>query len=94
MKISFNHIAREAKRRTAWTFIPSPWKFLESIEDLETKWNLEIDVGSQQVDNLLLFSRCHVQLFVTPWTVARQAPLSMGFPRQGVVAISVSRGSS
>ena len=25
--------------------------------------------------------RC-VQLFVTPWTVARQAPLSMGFSRQ------------
>ena len=24
----------------------------------------------------------HVQLFVTPWTVARQAPLSMGFSRQ------------
>ena len=24
----------------------------------------------------------HVQLFVTPWTVARQAPLSLGFPRQ------------
>ena len=23
-----------------------------------------------------------VQLFVTPWTVARQAPLSMEFPRQ------------
>ena len=27
-----------------------------------------------------LFSR--VQFFVTPWTVARQAPLSMGFSRQ------------
>ena len=26
------------------------------------------------------FSR--VQLFATPWTVARQAPLAMGFPRQ------------
>ena len=25
---------------------------------------------------------CHVQLFVTPWTTACQAPLSMGFPRQ------------
>ena len=25
----------------------------------------------------------HVQLFVTPRTVARQAPLSLGFPRQG-----------
>ena len=24
----------------------------------------------------------HVQLFATPWTVARQAPLFMGFPRQ------------
>ena len=24
----------------------------------------------------------HVQLFVTPWTIARQAPLSMEFPRQ------------
>ena len=26
---------------------------------------------------------CHVQLFVTPWTVACQVPLSMGFFRQG-----------
>ena len=24
----------------------------------------------------------HVQLFATPWTVAHQAPLSIGFPRQ------------
>ena len=24
----------------------------------------------------------HVQLFVTPWTIARQAPLSLGFTRQ------------
>ena len=27
-------------------------------------------------------SLSHVQLFVTPWTVARQAPLSMKSPRQ------------
>ena len=26
---------------------------------------------------------CLHGLFVTPWTVARQTPLSMGFPRQG-----------
>ena len=25
----------------------------------------------------------HVRLFVTPWTVARQASLSVGFSRQG-----------
>ena len=31
---------------------------------------------------LLLLSLYHVRLFVTPWTVASQAPLSMGFPRQ------------
>ena len=24
---------------------------------------------------------CYVQLFVTPWTIAHQAPLSMEFPR-------------
>ena len=24
----------------------------------------------------------HVQFFAIPWTVARQTPLSMGFPRQ------------
>jgi len=24
----------------------------------------------------------HVQLFMTPWTIARQAPLSVGFSRQ------------
>ena len=30
--------------------------------------------------SVLLLS--HVRLFETPWTVARQAPLSMGFPRQ------------
>ena len=41
------------------------------------------------------FSR--VQLFVTPWTTACQAPLSMEFSRQRIlewVAISLSRGSS
>ena len=24
----------------------------------------------------------HIRLFASPWTVARQTPLSMGFPRQ------------
>ena len=33
--------------------------------------------------NLCVLSRfSHVQLFATPWTVACQALLSMGFPRQ------------
>ena len=29
-----------------------------------------------------VFRLSHVRLFETPWTVARQAPPSMGFPRQ------------
>ena len=39
----------------------------------------------------------HVQLFATPWTLACQAALSMGFPRQEYwsgFAISFSRGTS
>ena len=39
----------------------------------------------------------HVQLFVTPWTIAYQALLSMGFSRQEYwsgVALSFSRGFS
>ena len=35
---------------------------------------------SQESESVNRFSR--VQLFVTPWTIAHQAPLSMGFPRQ------------
>ena len=31
---------------------------------------------------MLLLSHCHIRLFGTPWTVARQAPLSTGFSRQ------------
>ena len=30
----------------------------------------------------MLSSFSHVQLFATPWTVARQAPLSTGFSRK------------
>ena len=40
-------------------------------------------------------SLSHVRFFVTPWTVACQAPPSMGFSRQEYwVAISFCRGSS
>ena len=43
------------------------------------------------------YSFRHVRLFSTPWTIALQAPLSVGFSRQGYcewVAISFSSGSS
>ena len=31
---------------------------------------------------VVVWSQSHVPLFVTPWTVAHQASLSVGFPRQ------------
>ena len=36
----------------------------------------------------------HVQLFITLWTTAHQAPLSMGFSSQEWVAVPSSRGPS
>ena len=35
-----------------------------------------------KVKKVKVKSLSHVQLFVTPWTVAHQAPPSVGFPRQ------------
>ena len=34
------------------------------------------------MDEVELCVLSHVQLFATPWIAARQAPLSVGFPRQ------------
>ena len=45
-----------------------------------------IPAGHSYLMALLSACTCvlsHVQLFATPWTVAHQAPLSMGFSRQG-----------
>ena len=46
---------------------------------------------------VLVLSRCRVQLFATPWTVACQAPLSMGILQAKIlewVAMPSSRESS
>ena len=54
---------------------------------LQLGWTLNI---------LLLLFSCLVMpnSFATPWTVAHQAPLSMGFPRQESWSELPSRGSS
>ena len=39
-------------------------------------------IGKQRDFTLKVKSLSHVRLFATPWTVAYQAPLSMGFSRQ------------
>ena len=49
----------------------SPWSYRGLYM---TEWWSRHKIGNKQI-------LC-VQFFVTPWTVARPAPLSMGFPRQ------------
>ena len=63
-----------------------PYMSLKNICIIDLRWKKK---------KVKLFSS--VWLFATPWTVARQAPPSMGFFRQEYwsgVAISFSRGSS
>ena len=44
------------------------------------QWAGFLDINLSFVVVIQLLSP--VQIFATPWTVAHQAPLSMGFPRQ------------
>ena len=55
------------------------------------------DCSSSMVKDQCAWSLSRVQLFVTPWSVARQAPLSMGIHQARIlewVAVPSSRGSS
>ena len=55
-----------------------------------------MDILSFFHHTITMCALCHTQLFVTSWTAAQQAPVSMGFPRQEYwsrVATSVSNGS-
>ena len=50
--------------------------------EAETTWFLEAACHKVHSKGSEVKSFSHVQLFATPWTVACQAPLSMGFSRQ------------
>ena len=62
------------------------WKFARRINRLEMLAKVYIGILSLKVVeeefHLKVKSLSCVQLFVTPWTVANQASLSMGFSRQ------------
>ena len=66
---------------TGWLLLLSPPLFLHCI-----LWNNTAPIGRDDVQevakarSVLMLS--HVQLFVTPWTIAQQAPLSMELSRQ------------
>ena len=56
-----------------------PWT--EDPGGLQSRGHKQLNV-TEQLLLLLLSHFSHVRLFATPWTVAHQAPPSMGFPRQ------------
>ena len=65
---------------------------VKMIQNLENKMELQINRLETKIDKMQemfnndmsewVKSLSHIWLFVTPWTVAHQAPLSMGFSRQ------------
>ena len=69
-------------------FIKAEWGWKISAEENESICRIEGKLWGKEevfheVEVSLLFSQLScVWLFVTPWTIARQAPLSMGFSRQ------------
>ena len=72
------HLSVEIFRQEYWTGLPFP-----SQGDSPNPGNELVSLASLFAflqSFFCLFSR--VQLFVTPWTVAHQAPLSMGSFRQ------------
>ena len=44
---------------------------------------VKLDQPQYLYQYIVVQSLSHVRLFATPWTVARQPPLSMGFSQQG-----------
>ena len=72
---------QEQNQHLSWTYFPQNWCSKGSRCE-ETYWwaSLSILIDSNVCSGAQSLS--HVCLFVTPWTVACQAPLSMGFSRQ------------
>ena len=74
MDMSLNELQELMMDREAWHGgIHGVTKSLTWLSDW-TKLNWNLDVYTQSLS--------HLQLLVTPWTVASQTPLSMEFPRQ------------
>ena len=77
-EVPFNTKSKSQFAR-ALCFSPFSRPFSVSIHLLEAYYMSDI-VLATVLGNICSLS--HVRLFATPWTVAHQAPLSMGFSRQ------------
>ena len=68
------------QNRNQWRWI---WDVIWALlHPLPSGWRWAPLGLSSCIISCMLSHFSHIRLFVTPWTVARQAPLSMGFSRQ------------
>ena len=65
----------ERQRRGEVIEVKTDWK----TRGQKTRWQ---KIGPSNTATVCAKLLCCIQLFVSPWTVALQAPLSMGFSRQ------------
>ena len=84
-----DHSCRRKGLEASWSMQPKRlWQCQNWSTQLYTRWPLITTVPSNilKIREVALYLRgvcvlrC-VWLFATPWTIARKAPLSMGFPR-------------
>ena len=66
-------------RSNPYCYFYSQWLVLHVFKYV---WNFHFTFINSVAVVVAAQSLYHVWLFVTPWTVAHQAPLSVGFPRQ------------
>ena len=69
-------------RLAPWLWLPSPCLFVSSSFYVHLCVQISPFIRTLDILDYKRKLLSHVQLFVTPWTVACQAPLSMGFSRQ------------
>ena len=62
--------------------LPTPVFWPGESHGLYRPWCHKESDTTEQLSLGVLSYFSHVQLFVTPWTIAHEAPLSMGFSRQ------------
>ena len=67
-----------------WPKVASLHREKNKQTNKQSPWVFKFDLGDCHPYHLvwLILSFSHVQLFATLWTIASQAPLSMGFSRQ------------
>jgi len=65
---------------TAIEFLKVKFRLELSFLNYKTRATLPPHLGNNKAMTYIMCVLIHVRVFVTPWTIVCQAPLSMGFP--------------